>query len=121
MPASGTQAGVRATSVQNPSISGVKIVTLSSQLAIVKPVFSATSTTIVVSWKVTQPAHNGVSYGLTQGYAGGGITPYDNNLITAPTYTFTGLKPGTTYYFLLFSFNDNGTVTTPVSFTTAPK
>ena len=118
MPASGTQAVVRAISVQSPMISGVKVVTLSLPLAIVQPTFSATSTTIVISWTVTQGAHNGVSWGTTPHY--GSTTAYDNNLVTSPTYTFTGLEPNTTYCFLLFSFNANGSVSTPVTFTTTP-
>jgi hypothetical protein len=105
-----------ATSVQDPTKSAVATIAINSNLAIVNPTISATPTTIVVFWNVTQGAHNGISYGTTPGY--GATTPYDNNLTTTPTYTFTGLKPGTTYYALLFSFNDNGTVTTPVSVTT---
>lgn len=89
------------------------------KLAIVNPTFSATSTTIVLHYNVTEKSHNGASYGPTLHY--GATTPYDANLISDPTYTITGLKPGTTYYFLLFSFNDNGYVTTPVSFSTAAK
>jgi hypothetical protein len=67
---------------------------------------------------VNTPTRNGISWGTTPNLDGG-ATPYDNSFLTNPGYTITGLKPGTTYYIMLTSYNDLGpgfysmTITTP--------
>jgi hypothetical protein len=88
-------------------------------LAIINPTFSATPTTIVVSWNLTDFAYSGVSYNSGSGTPTT-TTPPATIAATHATYTFTGLTPGTTYSATIFSVNkfssvsQQGTVTTPL-------
>jgi hypothetical protein len=118
-PATGTSVTVKATSVQDPTKSATATVSIVQNIAIVNPIISVTPTTIVVSWTVTQAAHNGINYGLTTAY--GSQTPYQNTSTMNPTFTFTGLTPGTTYKGQLFSYNNSGTATYAISVTTPLK
>lgn len=118
-PVTGTAVVVKATSVQDPTKSGASTITLMPALAISNPVFTVTGTTITASWTTNQATRNGVEWGLT--YAMGSGTPYDNNFTTSPKYTLTGLKPGTTYWIGLSSYNDKGDAEKRVQVTTASK
>ena len=115
----GTSVTVKATSVQDSTKTATATIAISQNLAIVNPIISVTPTTIVVSWTVTQEAHNGVAYGLTTAY--GTTTPYQATETTNPSFTFTGLTPGTTYKGNLTSTNASGTATYAVSVTTPSK
>ena len=112
-----TSMTLTATSVQDPTQFGTSTIAIAQNLAILNPVFSATPTTIVLSWTVTQAAHSGVDYNNGPG-TGWSTTPYIKDTTTTPSFTFTGLTPGTTYSGVIFSFNDSGTVTQNVTVTT---
>jgi|GEM_PF-542371 len=120
-PATGTTVTVTATSTQDPTKSAATTLTVTPALAITgTPVVSATSTSITVSWAVNNAqAHSGVFYGTTP--AMGGITNYDPNATSSPSYTLTGLTPGTTYYLAALSFVGTQSVTSKqLTVTTSP-
>ena len=117
-PTSGSSVTVTATSVQDPTKYAVATIAIANSVAIVKPVFSVTSTTIVVSWTVTQPAYNSVKYGMNTAY---GAQTAQTALITNPSFTFTGLLPGTTYMGELVSQTATGTAVYPIVVTTSAK
>jgi hypothetical protein len=108
-----------ATSVQDPTKSGTATIAVGQNIAIVNPIISVTPTTIVVSWTVTEISHNAVKYGLTTAY--GAETPFQSTPTMNPSFTFTGLTPGTTYQGLLVSVGESGTATYAVSATTPSK
>jgi alpha-L-arabinofuranosidase len=120
VPATGATVTVTATSTQDPTKSGSTTLTVTPALAITgTPSISVTSTTITVSWAVNNAqAHNGLFYGTTP--AMGGITNYDPNATASPSYTLTGLTPGTTYYLAALSFVGTQSVTKPLTATTSP-
>jgi hypothetical protein len=119
VPATGTSVTVTATSTQDSTKSGSATLTITPTLAIVgSPVVSVTSTTITVSWTVNNAqTHSGLFYGTTP--AMGGITPYDPNATANPSYTLTGLTPGTTYYLATLSFVGSQSVTKSLTATTS--
>ena len=108
-----------ATSVQDPTKSGTATIAVVQNIAIVNPTISVTPTTIVVSWKVTEAANNRIKYGLTTAY--GLETPSQSTATANPSFTFTGLTPGTTYKGLLESVGISGTATYAMSATTPSK
>ena len=108
-----------ATSVQDPTKSGTATIAVGQNIAIVNPTISLTPTTIVVSWSVTEQSHNAIKYGLTTAY--GLETPYQTTTTMNPSFTFTGLTPGTTYKGLLESVGISGTATYAMSATTPLK
>ena len=108
-----------ATSVQDPTKSGKATIAVVQNIAIVNPTISVTPTTIVVSWKVTEVANNRIKYGLTTAY--GLETPSQSTATANPSFTFTGLTPGTTYKGLLESVGVSGTATYAMSATTPSK
>ena len=122
-PATGSSLTLTATSKQDPTKFATSTIALSSpqNLKILNPTFFATPTTIVVSWTVTEPAHNGVDYDKGPGTPWA-TTPYLLKTTTTPSFTFTDLKPGTTYQGIIFSFTDAGeTVTQNVTVSTPLK
>jgi alpha-L-arabinofuranosidase len=122
VPSSGS-ATVTATSTQTPTVSGTAVVNLTAAastggLGITSvAVSSITSTTATVSWQTGLPAYSGIDYGTSTAY---GKTTPGWSVSTAPSFTLTGLQPGTTYYLLLWSVGASGgaTVNANASFTT---
>ena len=101
-PVTGTSVTVTATSTQDTTKKASATIALTPVLTITNPVVTTTSTSFTASWTTNMLARNGIVYGLTGGVTGG--TPYDNNQITNPSYTVSGLKPGATYTLLLSSY-----------------
>jgi len=107
---------VTATSTQDPTKSANVTMKVVKNLAIINPIFSATSTTIVVSWNLTDFAYSSVSYSDGSGVSTS--TPPATVAKTDPSFTLTGLKPGTTYNATLTSVNKFATVSQQITFTT---
>jgi alpha-L-arabinofuranosidase len=115
-PLSGTSITVTATSTQDPGKSGSVTIALVQNLAIISPSFSATPTTIVLSWSLTQSAYSGAGYaGSSTPYVAG---PFQTTTSTHPTVTLTGLTPGTTYTTTIYSSNQWGSVSQQLTVTT---
>jgi alpha-L-arabinofuranosidase len=123
VPASGS-AIITATSTQTPTVSGTAVVNLTAGaastggLGITSVVVSSlTSTSATVSWQTGLPAYSGMDYGTSSAY---GKTTPGWSVSTAPSFTLTGLQPGTTYFLLLWSIASSGgaTVNANASFTT---
>jgi alpha-L-arabinofuranosidase len=98
----GTSMTVTATSTQDTTKSGTFTLALTPVLTISNPVVKTTSTSITASWTTNMLVRNGLAYGPPGGKLLG--TPYDNNQITNPSYTVTGLTPGGTYVVILTSY-----------------
>jgi hypothetical protein len=80
--------------------------------------WGVTSSGVSISWSTDVPATTLLSYGTTP--ALGQKSPAQTTLTTAHGVTLTGLKSGTTYYFVARSVDKNGLAgrSTPYSFTT---
>lgn len=65
-----------------------------------------TTDTAIVHWSTNLPADSRVEYGLTDSY--GLSTPTNPELTTEHTLTLTGLAPGVTYHFRVFSDTGGG-------------
>lgn len=116
-PTIGTNLTVKATSTQDPTKSGSVTLAVTPFLILGPPNATTTSTTATISWTTNLAAHGGISYGPTQALGLG--TPYAPNATTAPSFTLTGLKPGTTYYMSVYSFMNGQTASEPYTITTA--
>ncbi len=115
-PTTGSSVSVTATSVQDPTKYATTTVAVANDVTISQPIISVTSTTIVVSWTVSQPAYSSVKYGVNLSY---GAQTAKTALITNPSFTFTGLLPGTTYMGELVSQTAAGIAVYPIVVTTA--
>jgi hypothetical protein len=123
VPASGS-AVITATSTQTPTVSGTAVVNLTAAastggLGITSVAVSGvTSTSATVSWQTGLPAYSGIDYGTSTSY---GKTTPGWSVSTAPSFTLTGLQPGTTYFLMLWSISASGgpTVNANASFTTS--
>jgi hypothetical protein len=122
-PAQGS-ASIIATSTQTPSISGFATIPVNaapvsgSTLAISSiAVSNVTATGATVSWQTGLPAYSGIDYGPTAGY---GTTTPGWSLATTPSFTLTGLQPGTTYYLELWSIGPSGAMVTTTTTLVTP-
>ncbi len=119
-PSTGATLVVTATSTQNATKSGSYTVTVSPQPVISAVLVSSlTSTSATVSWTTNTPTRNGLNSGSTKSY--GTTTPYVSAFITSPSFTLTGLTPGTLYYIMPFSTINGQAAMTTLTFTTASK
>jgi len=117
-PAQPTIVYVNAISVQDPTKYAHFTIEVVSAITISSPVITTTPTSITATWKVNVMAHNALAYSAADGTLT--TTPTNNTLNQTPSYTVTGLTPGTTYNLILNSYvagPDNVqtaiTVTTP--------
>jgi glucose/arabinose dehydrogenase len=78
---------------------------------------SITSTSATITWTTDQASSSQVNYGTTTAY--GSQSPLNTTLVTAQSVTLTGLTPGTTYNFDVFSANGSNTPATSGNFTFA--
>lgn len=116
-PASGSSFRVTATSTQDATQHATVTITLLQTQAILNPSFSATPTTIVVSWDLAQTANSAVAYNNGPGTQT--VTqPTSSVSSTHASFTVTGLTPGKTYDATIFSTNMWGSVTQAGSVTT---
>jgi hypothetical protein len=110
---------VTATSVQDATKSSSVTLSIQQSLAIVNVVVSATPTTYVVSWDVNGATASGIRHDTGPGTAW--VEDRSNSTNTNPSFTVTGLTPGTTYHGQVYSLNaagtavQNFTVTTPLN------
>jgi hypothetical protein len=87
------------------------------------PVISAvtatgiTSTSATITWTTDQSANSQVNYGTTTAY--GSQSTLNTSLVTSHSVTLTGLTPGTTYNYDVFSANASSTSATSSNFTFA--
>jgi alpha-L-arabinofuranosidase len=116
-PATGSSITVTATSTQDPTKSGSVTMALVENLAISNPTFVASTTTIVVSWNLTDYAYSSVSYNSGTGTPTVN-TPPATIAMTHPSFTLTGLTPGTTYNLTLTSVNKFAAVSHKLTVTT---
>jgi alpha-L-arabinofuranosidase len=116
-PVTGNSVTVTATSVQDPTKSSTVTLAVSPVLTMTHPVTSVTSTSITVNWTLSMPAYSGISYGLTT--AAGNNTPYSSSTTQSPSFTLTGLQPGTAYYMNVFSWNTGQAIGQQMWVTTA--
>ena len=120
-PTSGSSTTLTATSTQDPTKSAsIKLAVLEPQ-AIVNPNFIVSSTTIVVSWNLTELAYSSVSYIKGNGTNAAVSMPQSTTAATTASFTISGLTPGTTYNLTLVSNNKWGTVSQTKSVTTSLK
>jgi len=116
-PLSGSKITVTATSTEDPTKSASVTMALVENLAIVNPTFVASPTTIVVSWELPDYAYSSVSYSAGPGTPTAN-TPPPTIAMTRPSFTLTGLQPGTTYNLTLNSVNKFASVSQQLTVTT---
>lgn len=110
----------------------IKIVSAATASVTISAVASSnvSNTSAVITWTTDKPSTSQVAYGKTSAYDSS--TTLNNNLVTSHSATITGLNPGTTYNFQAISgitgftarssnntFQTTGTMTQPLSITTA--
>jgi hypothetical protein len=78
---------------------------------------SITSTSATITWTTDQASSSQVNYGTTTAY--GSQSPLNTTPVTPHSVTLTGLTPGTTYNFDVFSANASSTPATSGNFTFA--
>jgi hypothetical protein len=92
---------VKAVSVQDPTKSASFTITVSSKPTMSNISTKLSPTSVTVSWNSNVPTLAGINYGPTYNLTAFDATKYTSS----PTYTLTGLTPGTAYKILLFGYN----------------